>query len=129
MVCAGRRFLGATTAEARESDSAYLAGSHPRLPRAAESPDGSERPAAVPRTSDRRHLTDRASLAEMGNKEKMEIRHWSREAHTRYRKSWLATPPQSGSPPTSCAVLATRPESSSGGKMQRRPGSARRHRW
>jgi hypothetical protein len=55
--------------------------------------------------------------------------HWSRAVHTRYRKSWLATPPERGSHPTSCAGPATRLERSSGGKMRGRQGSARRHRW
>ena len=49
----------------------------------------------------------------MANEEKTEIRHWSRAAHTRYRKSWLATSPESGSPPTSFAGPVTRRERSS----------------
>src|SRR5215208_3478292 len=52
-----------------------------------------------------------------------------RAAHTRYLKSWLDTLPESGSPPRSCAVPATKRERISGGKMRRRPDSARPHRW
>ena len=72
---------------------------------------------------------ERASIAEMDNEEKTETRHWSREAHTRYRKSWLATPPESASPPTSCAVPAARRDRRSGWRMRRRPPSARPRRW
>src|SRR5215208_7493699 len=50
-------------------------------------------------------------------------------AHTRYLKSWLDTPPESGSPRTSYALPAAKRERISGGKMRRRPGSAQRHRW
>src|SRR5215212_5648960 len=71
MVYAGRGFLGATVAEARKSDSTCLAGTHASLAQLRALSVGSA--SRCSESQFRRHVTARASLAEMGNEVKTSV--------------------------------------------------------
>jgi hypothetical protein len=62
-----------------------------------------------------RHVTDRVSLAKMGNEVKRSVAHTTLPLP----KSGLAAPPDSWSPPTSRAAPATRRERASGATQPR----------
>ena len=110
-------------AEARKSDSACLAGTHASLAQLRALSVGST--SRCSESQFRRHVTARASLAEMGNEEKISV-----AGGTYSLPEELAShAPRKRLAPYELRGLCLQAGRSSGGKMRGRPGSARRHRW